>query len=113
MQINFLKQAKHRIKIEVIGYIADEYGGYVEMPIDNFFVWAIVEPLENKEIFNNEKIENQDYKRIIIRYIEGLTSLCKIKINDMSYDITNIKNIDYDFNGLGQVFHIVECKKIC
>ncbi len=113
MKINFLKQAKHRIKIQVIKVLTDEYGGYSEIITDNFFVWAIIQPIENKEIFNNQKIENQDLKKIIIRYIEGLSSICKIKIANISYEIINIQNFDYDFEGLGQVFHVIEAKKIC
>jgi SPP1 family predicted phage head-tail adaptor len=104
----FLGLAKHQIIIEEFTPTPDDYGGTSVSWGTLLTVWAIVEPLSGREVFEFERLQSQVNYKFTIRFESTLTDtqdVGKHRINYDSrvFDIKHIRNI-YEKDNFMEIF---------
>lgn len=94
----FASLARHQIIIESFTPTSDDYGGRSVAWSTLLTVWAIVEPLSGREVFEFERLQSQVNYKFTIRFESTLTdtqTVGKYRINYDSrvFDIKYIRNI--------------------
>lgn len=57
-------------------------------------VWAAVEPLNGRELFNAQQVEPVITHRVRLRYIKGITAHMRIKHRKRELNIESVINVD-------------------
>lgn len=85
---------KKRITIEALQRVSDDQGGWLEQWVKKYTVWASIEPLSQKEVYQGMQAASPLSHKIIIRYIPLLITKERIDYNGRKFNITSIRNLN-------------------
>ncbi len=85
---------RHRITLQKPVIIKDSIGQEVEEWREVATVWASVEPLSGKEYFNAQQVNSEISNKIIIRYINDLSSQWVVQFGDRIFNILSVINFE-------------------
>lgn len=71
-------ELRHRVQIQVASDSRDAHGGNVRSWSTIATVWASIEPLTGRELFEAQQIESRATVRIRLRHYPGLTGKHRI-----------------------------------
>jgi len=83
---------RHRVTIEEVTRSGDDQGGFTETWTGRNTVWAGVEPLRGQERFEAQKINPKTTHKVILRYLEGLTPVMRVRFGDRIFNVEEIIN---------------------
>lgn len=89
-----IAELRSRITIQNLVRAADGQGGYTESWVDYASVWAKFVPMKSSERYFSEQLRPENYNRIDIRYIAGLTTSMKVLFDGRVFQIQSIVNMD-------------------
>lgn len=85
---------RHRITLQKPVIIKDSIGQEVEEWQEVATVWASVEPLSGKEYFNAQQVNSEISTKVIIRYIESLSSQWVVQFGHRIFNILSVINFE-------------------
>lgn len=83
-----LSDLRHRVVIQRYKATQDEYGQPIQTWIDVAAVWANVEGLSGRELFEAQQTRAEADHRVTIRYRDDITPTMRIVNDGRSYNIT-------------------------
>ena len=87
-----IAKMRHRIKFQSLSLVSDGQGGSTESWVDFAEVWADVKPISGRERLFAQRIEDIQDHKIIIRYLDGITTTMRIVFNNRIFQIKDITN---------------------
>lgn len=87
-------ELKHRIAIQGITRTADGQGGYTEAWSDVVTVWAKIEALSGRELWQAQQVQSAVTHRITIRYRSDITPAMRIKYGARYFNVDAVINPD-------------------
>jgi SPP1 family predicted phage head-tail adaptor len=78
---------RHRVTFQSLSRTLDSAGDTVEEWVDDFTVWASVEPLSAREFVASQAVQSQVTARITIRYRAGIVATQRILFRGKVYNI--------------------------
>lgn len=100
---------RHRITIQKMSKIKNDYGELLDTWVDFLEVRAAIYPLSGKEFFAAETTNNEITHKINIRYVPGITSAMRIKFGERYFQIISPPINFQEKNVLLQIM----CKERC
>lgn len=91
---------RHRIEIQSPVTALNGSGGHDVsswLPIPGGQVWADIQPLSAREVYNNGVIGQSCSHEITIRYLVGVSTKCRIVHEGRIFQVTGVK-LDEQFN---------------
>lgn len=89
MRIGKLRQ---RIAIQMSTSSPDVAGGFTNVWINFAILWASIEPVSGKELYEAQQVQNEVSHKIRIRYFSGLTTSMRISFESRIFEIKSIIN---------------------
>lgn len=95
VNIRYIGKLRHRIIIQYIDEAKTDSQGN---PLENWNVlkevWASIEPVRGREVYDIKMVQLEVTHRIIIRYISGLSTKYRILFGDRIFNIDSIINVN-------------------
>jgi SPP1 family predicted phage head-tail adaptor len=85
---------RHRIIIQSLQKVDDGGGGYTEDWVNIGNVWASVQPLQGRELFQAQQVQAELSHKVRIRYREGIVPSMRVVFNNRIMEIQSVINID-------------------
>lgn len=85
---------RHRITLQQVTRTPDGIGGYTETWTDVATVWAAVEPLRGRELFDAEQVQSEITHRVRIRYRSGVDSSMRVRFGARLFRIQSVIDVD-------------------
>ncbi|WP_342045983.1 phage head closure protein [Bacillus sp. OTU530] len=83
-----------RIVLQKLATVDDGAGGSEESWQDTSSVWALIQPLQGRELYQAQQINTELTHRITIRYREDVNASMRIMYNNREFTIDSIVNIE-------------------
>jgi SPP1 family predicted phage head-tail adaptor len=88
-------ELRHQVTLQQLGKRVDDgYGGGSIPEIDVVKLWAHIEPLVGRELFNEAQFNPSVTHQITIRYYPGIKPSMRILFGSRVFDIKSIRDID-------------------
>ena len=85
---------RHRFAIKTAQETTDSFGVTVETPITFATVWASIEPLSGRELFQAQQVQAEVTHRVRMRYLAGVTAKMKGYYGTREFQILSVANRD-------------------
>ncbi len=82
------------VKVRTLTATADDDVDYTEVFTALKTVWAMVETVSGKTMFDSSNVERIVTHNFYIRFISGVTSESWVKYKDQYFDILNVENLN-------------------
>jgi SPP1 family predicted phage head-tail adaptor len=102
-----IAELRHRIKIQRRESARDDTGAFILETRDLIEVWAKIEPLKSRDLFQANDIWPGTDHRIITRYFQEVEQGTIITWNDKTFEVTHVTDEDYKHQWLE-----IMCKEI-
>lgn len=89
---SLIDRLNKRITIQTKTITSDGFGSHNEVWTNLAIVWAEINPISNKNVFEANKIDDKTTHIITIRYYASLTTKDRIKYGDRIFNIIGIIN---------------------
>ena len=89
---SLIDRLNKRITIQTKTTTSDGFGSHNEVWANLAIVWAEINPISNKNVFEANKIDDKTTHIITIRYYTSLTTKDRIKYGDRIFNIIGIIN---------------------
>lgn len=83
---------RHRITIQQLTRTPDGSGGYTETWPTFSTVWASINPVHGKELFEAQQIQSNVTHKIRIRYLSGVKSSMRVSFESRIFQIQSVIN---------------------
>jgi len=87
-------QLRHRITIQNRTQSSDGMGGVTESWSTFATVWASIDPMKAGEVFWARHIESRVTHKVMIRYLNGLTTSMRFTFGGRTFQIKGIRNLE-------------------
>lgn len=85
---------RHRVTIQQLVTVYDEYNQPVEMWQDLTTVWAAIEPLSGREYWQAKAVNAEVTHRVRMRYRAGITPEMRLVFNGRVFEILAVLNLE-------------------
>ena len=86
---------RHRLTIQVKNLTRDSAGQQTHSWTDFKTVWGSVEPLSGREFEAQDQGKAETKTRIIVRYVEGITTEMRVLFGQLTYNIQTVIHHDH------------------
>ena len=112
----FRKDATHRIVIQQLNNVADNYGAFSSNWVEKSTVWASIQPLSGAEIYRQDMNQSRVKSKMIIRYDADLkntsdTAAFRVFYDERIFPIKYVSNVADDMKAEGKSFQILYCEE--
>ena len=85
---------RHQVVIQAQDTTQDSYGDAVRSWEDVATVWAEVRPLSGRELWAAQQTQATTTHQVVLRYLDGVTSSCRVKYGTRLLGIDAVLNPD-------------------
>ena len=83
---------RHRFVIKTAQEIENTFGEIVETPLTFATVWASIEPLSGRELFQAQQVQAEVTHRVRMRYLAGVTAKMTGLFGTREFQILSVIN---------------------
>jgi SPP1 family predicted phage head-tail adaptor len=111
---DFPSMADKRISVQSASTVDDGAGGRTETWVEEFSIWAFIEPMAGREIYLNAQLQSRVDARITVRHRPALadtTTAAKLRVvfGSRVYNIKAVRNLADDMKTEGTAFQQLFC----
>jgi len=83
---------RHRITIQTLQPIKNNYGEVTNDWVDFKTVWANINPVSGREFFSAETVNSEMTHKVLIRFVKDIKPKMRVKFGDRFFNIETIIN---------------------